>query len=396
MKTMTKKILSVSIAAFMAAGAVAGLTGCGGSGGSKSGGDTIKIGTDLEMTGNQAAYGIDALQGAQVAVEEINKNGGVLGKKLELVSLDNKSEPSEAASAAQKLVDEGVVAVVAPNMSSNALAAVPILDGAKIPSISPGATNPKVTVNEKTGKVYPYSFRACFIDPYQGQVMASFVSEKLKAKKVAILIDNSSDYAKGLAKFFEDSFTKAGGQIVGTEAYLQKDTDFNATLTKIKAMNPDFIYVPGYYQEIGLIVKQARDMGIDVPFGGGDGWDSPTLVKIAGAENLVNTYYSNHYAVQKDNKKLMAFIDAYKAKFNTEPAQFGALTYDTVNLIAQAIKDAGAADPQKITDALGKLKSFEGVTGQMSFTPTHDAKKAAFILTYKEGKPVFQDKVSAD
>ncbi len=393
MKTMTKKILGVSIAAFMAAGAVAGLTGCGGG---KSGGDTIKIGTDLEMTGNQAAYGTDAVHGAQLAVEEINKNGGVLGKKLELVSLDNKSEPSEAASAAQKLVDEGVVAIIAPNMSSNALAAVPITNGAKIPSISPGGTNPKITVDEKTGKTIPYSFRACFIDPYQGEVMANFAAKTLKVKKAAILIDNSSDYAKGLAKFFQENFVKNGGEVVGTEAYLQKDTDFNATLTKIKAMNPDFVYVPGYYQEVGLIVKQARAMGMNMPFAGGDGWDSTTLAEIAGADALNNTYYSNHYAIQEDNKKVMDFVKAYKGKFSADPAVFGALTYDTVYLLAQVIKDAGAADPQKITDALGKLKSFEGVTGAMSFTPTHDAKKAAFILTYKDGKPVFQAKVNAD
>lgn len=390
-----KKILFASAAAVLAASA---LTGCGGSGGSSSGsdGDTIKIGTDLEMTGNQAAYGADAMRGAQLAVDEINKAGGVLGKKLELVSLDNKSEPSEAASAAQKLVDEGVVAVVAPNMSSNALAAVPILNGAKIPSISPGGTNPKITVDEKTGEVIPYSYRACFIDPYQGKVMASFVADKLQKKRVAILIDNSSDYAKGLAKFFTDAFTAKGGTIVGTEAYLQKDTDFNATLTKIKDLNPDFIYVPGYYQEVGLIVKQARAMGIDVPFGGGDGWDSPTLAEIAGADALNGTYYSNHYAIQEDNKTVMDFVNAYKAANNEEPGVFGALTYDTIKLLAQVIKDAGSADPQKIADGLASLKTFSGVTGDMSFTNTHDAKKAAFILTYKDGKPVFADKISAD
>ena len=184
-------------------------------------------------------------------------------------------------------------------------------------------------------------------------------------KKAAILIDNSSDYSKGLAKYFEENFTKLGGQVVGTEAYLQKDTDFNATLTKIKALNPDFIYVPGYYQEVGLIVKQAREMGITVPFAGGDGWDSQTLAQIAGADALNNTYYTNHYAVQQDNKKVMDFVNAYKTKFNTDPAVFGALTYDTIYLIAQAIKEANSADPQKITDALTNLKSFEGVTGKI-------------------------------
>lgn len=385
-----KKIVCASAAAVLAAAA---LTGCGG-GEEKS--DTIKIGTDLEMTGNQAAYGQDAMRGAQLAVDEINKAGGVLGKKIELVSLDNKSEPSEAASAAQKLVDEGVVAVVAPNMSSNALAAVPILNGAKIPSISPGGTNPKITVDENTGKVIPYSYRACFIDPYQGKVMASFVADKLGKKKVAILIDNSSDYAKGLAKFFTEAFTAKGGTVVGTEAYLQKDTDFNAVLTKIKDLDPDFIYVPGYYQEVGLILKQARAMGITVPFGGGDGWDSPTLAEIAGADALAGTYYSNHYAIQEDNKKVMDFVNAYKAANSQEPGVFGALTYDTIHLLAQVIKDAGSADPQKIADGLAALKTFSGVTGDMSFTETHDAKKAAFILTFKDGKPVFADKISAD
>ena len=367
-----KKILFTSAAAVLAASALAG---CGGGSGSKSDGDTIKIGTDLEMTGNQAAYGQDAMRGAKLAVEEINKNGGVLGKK--------------------KLVDEGVVAVVAPNMSSNTLAAVPILDGAKIPSVSPGGTNPKITVDD-SGKVRPYSYRACFIDPYQGQVMANFVYNKLGKKKVAILIDNSSDYAKGLAKFFTESFTKSGGEIVGTEAYLQKDTDFNAVLTKIKDLNPDFVYVPGYYQEVGLILKQARAMGITVPFGGGDGWDSPTLAEIAGADALAGTYYSNHYAIQEDNKKVMDFVKAYKAANNEDPGVFGALTYDTIYLLAQVIKDAGSAEPQKIADGLAALKSFSGVTGDMSFTDTHDAKKAAFILTFKDGKPTFADKISAD
>lgn len=396
MKTSMKKILCASLMGMMAAGALAGCGGGSGGGGSSKSEDTIKIGTVLEMTGGQAAYGTDALRGAQLAAEQINAAGGVLGKKIELVSLDNKSEPSEAASAAQKLVDEGVIAMIAPNMSSNCLAAVPITNGAKIPSVSPGATNPKVTVDEKTGKTIPYSFRACFIDPYQGEVMANFVSKELGAKKVAILIDNSSDYAKGLSKFFVESFTKSGGEIVGTEAYLQKDTDFNATLTKIKAMNPDFIYVPGYYQEVGLIIKQARAMGITVPFGGGDGWDGPMLGEIAGAEALEGTYYTNHYAYQADNKKVVDFVDAFKGKFNTEPAVFGALTYDTVYLLAQTIKDAGEANPEKLRDALENLKSFEGVSGAMSFTPTHDAKKAAFILGYKDGKAVFQAKIAAE
>ncbi len=389
----SKHILLASTAAVVAAAA---LTGCGGSGNSAGSGDTIRIGSNLEMTGGQAAYGIDAIRGANLALEEINAAGGVLGKKLELVSLDNKSEPSEAASAAQKLVDEGVVAVIAPNMSSNALAAVPLFNASQIPSISPTGTNPKITVDEKTGEVIPYSFRACFIDPYQGTVMANFVYDKLQVRKVAILIDNSSDYAKGLARFFTDAFTAKGGEILATEAYLQKDTDYNATLTKIKNLNPDFIYVPGYYQEVGLIVKQARALGITVPFGGGDGWSSTTLADIAGTDALEGTYYSNLYAVEEDNPTVMNFINAFKAAYGVNPGMHAALTYDTVKLFAQVIGEVGSDDPVQIRDGLENLKSFSGVSGEMAFTETHDAKKAAFILTYKDGEVVLFDKIAAE
>ncbi len=385
--------LALASAALLAALA---LTGCGGGGGGSKSADTIRIGANLEMTGGQAAYGTGAVRGAQLAVEEINKAGGVLGKQIELVALDNKSEPSESASAAQKLVDEGVIALIAPTTSSNALAMVPITNAAGIPSVSSTATNPKVTVDEKTGEVIPYSFRACFIDPYQGRVMASFVADKLQLKRVAILIDNSSDYAKGLSRFFEEAFTARGGEIVATEAYLQKDTDFNAILAKIKTQNPEFIYVPGYYQEIGLILKQARTQGITVPFGGGDGWDSPVLAEIAGFEALEGTYYSNLYAVEEDNPAVLEFIKAYQAMHNETPGMHAAMTYDTMKLIAQAITDAGSEDPEAIRNALENLTTFHGMSGDMSFTETHDAKRAAFILTFQDGNLVLADKISAD
>lgn len=375
------------------------LTGCSPSSDTGPGpaqGDTIRIGANLEMTGGQAAYGTGAVRGATLAVDEINAAGGVLGKQLELVALDNKSEPSESASAAQKLVDGGVVALIAPTTSSCALASVPITNSAGIPSVSSTATNPKVTVDEKTGEVIANSFRSCFIDPYQGQVMANFVADNLGLRRAAILIDNSSDYAKGLAQFFREAFTAKGGEIVTTEAYLQKDTDYNATLTKIKVQNPEFIYVPGYYQEVGLILKQARALGITVPFGGGDGWASPSLAEIAGLPALEGTYYSNLYAVEADNPVVMDFVNAYQGRYSEEPGMHAAMTYDTVKLIAQAITEAGSADPAAIRDALENLTTFSGVTGDMSFTETHDAKRAAFILTFRGGDIVLEDKISAD
>ncbi len=391
MNTTSKKMIGAALAAVMAAGVLAG---CGG--GKSGGGDTIKIGMNLELTGGQAAYGNDSQKGAQLAVEEINKNGGVLGKKLELVPADNKSEPSEAAAAAQKLADEGVVTVVGPLTTSAMLAAVPIMDGAKIPSLTPSATNPRVTVDDKTGKVRPYVFQTCFIDPYQGEVMANYAAKTLNAKKAVILIDNSSDYAKGLAKYFEDNFTKLGGQVVGSEAYLQKDTDFNATLTKIKNLNPDFVYVPGYYQEVGLILKQARAMGMTMAFGGGDGWDSPTLSEIAGPDALVNSYCSTLFTAEEGNKKSEGFIKAYTDKYGQPPSYFSALTYETIELIAKAIGDANSTDPAKVRDAVEKVSGFEGLAGSMKFNENHNAIRPAYILTYKDGKPVFAGKISAE
>lgn len=391
MHSMKTRMITGTAAALVAATI---LTGCGGS---KAGsGDTIKIGMNLELTGGQAAYGNDSQKGAQLAVEEINKNGGVLGKKLELVPADNKSEPSEAAAAAQKLADEGVVTVIGPLTTSAMLAAVPIMDGAKVPSVTPSATNPKVTVDEKTGKVLPYVFQTCFIDPYQGEVMANYAYKELNARKAVILIDNSSDYAKGLSKYFEDNFTKLGGEVLGSEAYLQKDTDFNATLTKIKALNPDFVYVPGYYQEVGLILKQARAMGMTMAFGGGDGWDSPTLSEIAGPDALVNAYCSTLFTAEEGNKKSEAFIKAYQDKYSAVPSYFSALTYETVQLLAKALGDANSTEPDKLRDALEKVSDFEGLAGSMKFNANHNAIRPAYILTYKDGKPVFAGKISAE
>lgn len=390
MKRVTK-LLSVLVAGavFMSA-----LTGCGG--GSKGAdGDTIKVGGLLEMTGGSASFGISGKNGIDLALKKINEKGVLGGKKLSLVVADTKSEASEATNGMQKLISQDkVVAVIGPNQSSAVIASGAINNGAKVVDITPMGTNPDVTVDPKTKQVKPYSFRTCFIDPFQGTVMASFASNELKVKRAAIYIDNTSDYAKGLAQFFKENFVKNGGQVVIEEAYLQKDTDFKSTLTKIKAAKPDFIYIPGYYQEVGLIVKQAREMGINVPMAGGDGWDSAKLPEIAGKAALENTFFSSLYSPDDTSDLNKEFVAEYKKAYNTNPDVFAALAYDSTLLVAKAIEDAGSADPAKIAEAMAKIKGFKGVSGEVTFNEQHNPIKSAVIIEHKDGKQTFKTKVN--
>ena len=370
------------------------LTGCGG--GSKGAdGDTIKVGGLLEMTGGSASFGISGKNGIDLALKKINEKGVLGGKKLSLVVADTKSEASEATNGMQKLISQDkVVAVIGPNQSSAVIASGAINNGAKVVDITPMGTNPDVTVDPKTKQVKPYSFRTCFIDPFQGTVMASFASNELKVKRAAIYIDNTSDYAKGLAQFFKENFVKTGGQVVIEEAYLQKDTDFKSTLTKIKAAKPDFIYIPGYYQEVGLIVKQAREMGITVPMAGGDGWDSAKLPEIAGKAALENTFFSSLYSPDDTSDLNKEFVAEYKKAYNTNPDVFAALAYDSTLLVAKAIEDAGSADPAKIAEAMAKIKGFKGVSGEVTFNEEHNPIKSAVIIEHKDGKQTFKTKVN--
>ena len=370
------------------------LTGCGG--GSKGAdGDTIKVGGVLEMTGGSASFGISSKNGIDLALKKINEKGVLGGKKLSLVVADTKSEASEATNGMQKLISQDkVVAVIGPNQSSAVIASGAINNGAKVVDITPMGTNPDVTFDPKTKQVKPYSFRTCFIDPFQGTVMASFASNELKVKRAAIYIDNTSDYAKGLAQFFKENFIKNGGQVVIEEAYLQKDTDFKSTLTKIKAAQPDFIYIPGYYQEVGLIVKQAREMGITVPMAGGDGWDSAKLPEIAGKAALENTFFSSLYSPDDTSDLNKEFVAEYKKAYNTNPDVFAALAYDSALLVAKAIEDAGSADPAKIAEAMAKIKGFKGVSGEVTFNEQHNPIKSAVIIEHKDGKQTFKTKVN--
>ena len=383
---MRGKLLATAISAMLAVSVVA--SGCGG--GSKAS-DEIKIGVVSEMTGSNATYGTSVVNGMKLALKEVNDKGGVNGKKVSIVVADSKSEPAEAANAMSKLVNQDKTPVVMGIFtSSSAIAAANVSEAAKVPFLAIGATNPKVTLDDKTGKVKPNTFRVCFIDPFQGTVGANFVLNELKLKKAVIFVDNSSDYSKGLASFFKQAYTSKGGEIVGEEAYLQKDTDFKAVLTKIKTMNPEVLYVPGYYEEVGKIIKQARELGMDLPIVGGDGWDSPKLAEIAGAGPLNNTFFTNHYSPDDTSEASKAFVDAYVKAYNQKPDAPAVLGYDGARLMIDAISRAGGTDGAKVSKALAETKNYKAVTGDTSLNETHDAVKSAVIIEFKDGKQAYR------
>jgi branched-chain amino acid transport system substrate-binding protein len=388
-----RKMAGIFMSFMVAAGVMAGCNSSASSSNDGEKGGTIKIGANLELSGGVASYGQSAKEGIELAIQEINKKG-IDGKKLELVIADNKSDAAEATSGALKLATQDKVsAMIGAATSTNTLAQVQIAQDNKIPLITPTATN--ATITYKDGKLNDFVFRTCFIDPFQGTVAANFATNDLKVKSAAVLIDNSSDYSKGLAASFKKSFKANGGKIVAEEAYVAKDTDFHATLTRIKAANPDYVFLPGFYEEVGLIVKQAREIGLNVPIMGGDGWDSPKLVDIAGAASLQNTYITNHYSSGDSDKKVQDFVSAFKAKYNGKsPDAFGALGYDTVYFLADAIKRAGSSDPQKIQKALEATDGLQLVSGKVKLDKHHDPIKAAVILEYVNGQQQYKTKVN--
>jgi len=366
-------------------------TGCGSTPAADS--KEIKIGGNFELTGGVANFGKQTMQGVQLAFKEANAAGGVLGKKLVLVTADNKSEPSEATNSITKLITQDkVVMVLGPVASSNVLATLQVGQDNKIPVLTATGTNTKITVDN--GKVRPYAFRSCFIDPFQGSVMANFATKTLKAKTAVIYIDSSSDYSKGLAESFAAQFTKNGGVVIGKEAFLQKDQDFKATLTKIKVMNADTIFIPAYYEEVGKIAKQAREIGITVPLIGTDGFDDPKVVEIAGAEALNNTYFSNHYSAQDTDPRIQKFVAAYKAEYGQEPSALAALGYDAALMTIDAIKRANSTDPVKLRDALEQTKDLQVVTGVITLDADHNPIKSGVVIEMKDGKQVFKEKIN--
>ena len=373
LRTMTYRTRSFFVLGSFAA-MLAGLSSC-----SKGGGDTIKIGEFASLTGKEATFGISSHEGTLMAIEELNAAGGLLGKQLELKTEDNLSKAGESANIVNKLIaKDGVVAILGEVASSRSLEAAPICQQNKIPMISPSSTNPKVT---ETGD---YVFRVCFIDPFQGTVMANFAKTTLKAQKVAVFTDVKSDYSKGLAKFFKESFTKSG-TLTAELDYNGGDKDFKAQLTAIKDSNPDAIFVPGYYTDVALICIQAKQLGISAPLFGGDGWESSTLVEI-GKDSVEGNYFSTHYSPEAGSPKGQAFVDAYKKRFNGKvPDAMAALGYDSAMILAAAIKTAGSTDGDKVKAALAATKDFDAVTGKITIDPKRDAVKAAVILQVKSG-----------
>jgi len=390
---LKKHFLKKATYAVLGASLVIGLlAGCASN--SASGG-TIKIGANLELSGGVASYGQSIAEGIDLGVEEINKNGGIDGKKIEIVKVDNKSDAAEATNAAIKLTSQDKVsAIIGAATSGNTLAQVQVATDSKTPLLTPTGTSEKVTMGA-SGSVNDFIFRTCFIDPFQGSVAANFASKDLKVTKAAIFADSASDYAKGLAASFKDTYTKAGGSIVAEEAYVAKDTDFRATLTRIKAANPEFIFIPGYYEEVGLIIKQAREMGIAAPFMGGDGWDSPKLVELAGAGALNNTFMTNHYSSEDPDATIQGFVSSFKAKYGGKsPDAFNALGYDSIKLLADAIKRAGSSDGAKIKDALAQTKDLQLISGKITFDAMHNPIKTATVLGFQDGKQMFKAKVN--
>ena len=383
-------------ACLVAALSTALLAGCGGEkkDSAAANADKYVIGASFELTGNVANYGKSTLSGLKLAVDQVNKAGGVNGKQLVVVESDNKSEPAESGNSVTKLITQDkVVAVVGPATSGCVFAATPVVTSNKVPLIAPCATAPAITVDN--GQVKEFIFRACFIDPFQGRVMAEFADKTLGVKNVAILHDASSDYSKGLAEVFEKTLNEKGGKVVAKEAFLSKDIDFKAALTKIKAANPEAIYIPGYYEEVAKIIKQTREIGLNVPLIGCDGWDSPKLVEIAGPKALNNTYFSSAFSVQDQTESVQKFIADYKAMYQKDPDIFCMQGYNAGLVLADALKRAGdGADGTKLAAAIAATKDLPVASGKLTYDKDHNPIISAIIIEMKDGVQSFKEKIS--
>ncbi|HEX4121920.1 MAG TPA: ABC transporter substrate-binding protein [Verrucomicrobiae bacterium] len=375
------RIRSCSIAVGLICAAL--LAGCNKSNepaGGASGSDVIKVGEFASLTGKEADFGQSSHDGTELAIEELNASGGVLGKKLELHTEDDQSKQGESKTIARKLISrDGVVAMLGEVASGRSLEAAPVCQESKIPQISPSSTNPKVT------EIGDYIFRICFTDPQQGKVLAQFALGTLKAHHVAILTDAATPYSVGLATYFKDAYTAAGGEVVAEQKYSSGDKDFNAQLTAIKAANPDALFVPGYYTEVCLIARQAHDLGITVPLFGGDGWESPQLISIGG-DAVDGDYFSTHFSPDEKDPAVEKFVHDFQAKYGMVPDAMAALGYDSAMLLADAMKRAGSSDGPKVRDALAATKDFPGITGNITIDPERNAKKALVIIQVKGGK----------
>lgn len=392
-RLMKKRFINL----FMSSALLIGLlAGCGASGTSGSG-DTIKIGANLELSGAVASYGQSILEGMELAVEEINDDGGIDGKKFEIIDNDNKSDGAEAVSIANKFTsEEKVLAIVGAATSGNTKAQIEIANDTETILLTPSGTSPELTVN-KDGSVNEFVFRTSYIDPFQGEVAANFAVNELGVSTAAVYIDNASDYSIGLAESFVKTFESLGGKVVIKEAYVAGDTDYRSTLTRISSEEPEFIFIPGYYGDVGLIISQAREIGIDVPLMGADGWDSPELVDLAGKDALNNTFITNHYSSGDPDEKIQSFVNKFGEKYKGKsPDAFNALGYDSIYLLADAIKRAGSTDSKEVKDALAKTENLSLITGLVTINENHDPIKSATILEYVDGTQTFKAKVDPE
>jgi len=351
----------------------------GGATGASTGGP-IKIGEVGSMTGTEATFGISSDRGIQIRVKEVNSAGGIKGRQIQIIALDDQGKPEEAATAATRLISsEHVVALLGEVASTRSMFMADKAQPAKVPMVSPSSTNPKVTDKGD------YIFRACFIDPFQGYVMAKFATDNLKLKKFAILKDVRNDYSVGLAQNFEENVKKMGGQIVATESYSNGDVDFKAQLTNMKGAQPEALYVPGYYTDVGLIARQAREVGITVPLLGGDGWDSEKLYEI-GKEALEGSYFSNHYSVDDPSPRIQEFVGKFKKEYGGQlPDSLAAQAYDAAGMLFEAMQKATDLTGPNIRQALADTKGFHGVTGDITLDDHRNPLKPAVVLKVAKG-----------
>jgi branched-chain amino acid transport system substrate-binding protein len=346
--------------------------------------EVILIGHVGSLTGSEASFGTSTENGIRLAIEDINAKGGIKGKRVAAKTYDDQGKPEEAAVAATRLITQDKVTVLLGEVaSSRSLAMAPIADANQVPQISPTSTNPRVT---KDGdKVRPFVFRVCFIDSFQATVMAKFAREHLKLKRVAILRDIGSDYSVGLADFFKKKFEELGGTIVNDQSFKSGDQDFKAQLTTIKGQSPEMIYTTGYYTEVALLARQARELGIKVPLGGGDGWDSAKLFEIAQGA-LDGSYFSNHYSDENPDPLIQSFVKRYREKFKETPDSMAALGYDAAHVAFDAMSRATDLSGPAVRDAIAATKAFPGVAGVISIDADHNAVKSAVVLKIENNK----------
>jgi branched-chain amino acid transport system substrate-binding protein len=349
---------------------------------------TIKIGYFGDLTGPTFNFGQSAINGVLMVADEINQAGGINGRRIDVVIEDDRGSPEEAARLTAKLIDKDkVIAIIAGGTSGNSSAAAPKAQASHVPFISPSSTDPAVT---QTGN---YIFRACFVDSFQGEVMARFAVNTLRAQKAAIIFDFNSPYGRGLTDYFKLSFGKFGGRIVSEQSYTQGDADFKGQLSSIRAAEPDVIYIPGYYGDVALIAKQARMIGLTQPLLGGDGWDAPELWQLGG-DALNGSYISTHYSVDDPSPAIQSFVAGYKQRYgNLLPDAHAALAYDAARLLIDAITRAGTTDGEKLREALAQTKDFAGVTGVISMDADRNAVKPAVVLKLQDVKSIYQETI---